>query len=189
MPHNRHNLHFYFFAILSQSRISFFIIQGIVAQLWIICNPSTIEINWIRLCTDFASSCRSHHNWWNCNDSQANMMMTVGICKKEAKSGRSSGAVPKMRWQSIHSDAMPQIKHNSHWLGQDWRIFAIKIQFGQIVSTLVDRLILNQIRHCLDCSKKAKSLTADKIAIAGDGYGKVLWNPVNCGGIADLTQT
>ena len=31
-------------------------------------------------------------------------------------------------------------------------------------------------------------MTADKIAVAEDGYGKVFRNPVNCGGIADLTQ-
>ena len=86
------------------------------------------------------------------------------FAKKEAKSGRSSGAVPKMRRQSFHSDAMPQIKHNSRWLGQDWGLLAIKIQFGQNVSTSADRLIPNQIRQCVGLQQKNKVLTADKIA-------------------------
>ena len=80
------------------------------------------------------------------------------FAKKEAKSGQSSGAVPKMRRQSFHSDAMPQIKHNSRWLGQDWGLLAIKIQFGQNVSTSADRLIPNQIRQCVGLQQKKQSL-------------------------------
>ena len=145
--------HFQNLKILAQSRISFFVIHRIVAQLWIIWNLSTIVVNWIRLHSDFASSCRGHYNRINCND---NWWWSV-FAKKEAKSLRSSGAVPKIRRQSIHSDTMSQIKHNSRWLGQDWRIFAIKIQFGQIVSTSVDLLILNQIRWCFGLQQRAKS--------------------------------
>ena len=175
--------HFQNLKILSQSRISFFVIHRIVAQLWIIWNLSTIVVNWIRLHSDFASSCRGHYKRINCND---NWWWSV-FAKKEAKSGRSSGAVPKMRRQSFHSDAMPQIKHNSRWLGQDWGLLAIKIQFGQNVSTSADRLIPNQIRQCVGLQQKNKVLTADKIATAEDGLGKVFCNPVNCGRIAEST--
>ena len=109
------------------------------------------------------------------------------LSKKEAKSGRSSGAVTEMRRQSIHSDTMPQIKDNSRWLSQGWGILAIVTQFGQIVSTSADRLILNQNKTLLWIAAKNKVLTADKIATAEDGLGKVFCNPVNRGRIAEST--
>ena len=149
-----------------------------------ICNPSTIEIDWLQLRSDFALSCRGHYNWWKCND---NWWWLSVFANKEAKSGRSSGAVPKIRRQSIHSDTMPQIKDNSRWLSQGWGILAIVTQFGQIVSTSADRLILNQNKTLLWIAAKNKVLTADKIATAEDGLGKVFCNPVNCGRIAEST--
>ena len=62
-------------------------------------------------------------------------------------------------------------------------------QFGQIVSTSADRLILNQNKTLLWIAAKNKVLTADKIATAEDGLGKVFCNPVNCGRIAESTYS
>ena len=65
----------------------------------------------------------------------------------------------------------------------------MKIKFGQIVLTSADRLILNQKRPCFVLHAKAKSGRMAKLQQLRTPKTKFFPNPVNCGGIAEMTQS